>query len=203
VERLSDRGYRILGASFYRQPTGIVAKSLLGKYLIRFIDREALIGRIVEAEAYYHRDDPACHAYRGMTKRNEVMFGPCGRAYVYFTYGNHYLLNVVTNKIGCGEAVLIRALEPVEGLDAMKRNRRQENETNLTTGPGKLAQALAIDLLLNGCDLRASDLVIARKETRLDFRISRSKRIGISEGKELLERYYIAGNRFVSVRPRD
>ena len=198
-----SRGYRILGASFYRRRTGDVAKRLLGKYLIHSLNGEALIGRIVETEAYYHRDDPACHAYRGMTKRNEVMFGPCGRAYVYFTYGNHYLLNVVTNKIGCGEAVLIRSLEPVEGLETMRRNRGREVESDLTTGPGKLAQAMGIDLSLNGYDLRNSELVIARKELRQDFRIGRSRRIGISNGKELLERYYIAGNRFVSVCPRD
>jgi DNA-3-methyladenine glycosylase len=198
-----DRGYRILGASFYRQPTGIVAKGLLGKYLVRSLDGVALIGRIVETEAYYYRDDPACHAYKGKTKRNEVMFGSCGRAYVYFTYGNHYLLNVVTNKVGHGEAALIRALEPVEGLDVMRRNRGCDNEIGLTNGPGKLAQALAIDLKFNGCDLRASDLIIARRELLQNFRIGRSRRIGISDGKELLERYYIAGNRFVSVHPKD
>jgi DNA-3-methyladenine glycosylase len=203
VDWLLDRGYRILGMSFYWQPTGIVARSLLGKYLVRFLDGVTLVGRIVETEAYYHGNDPACHAYRGMTKRNEMMFGTSGRAYVYFTYGNHYLLNVVTGKIGKGEAVLIRALEPIEGLEVMRLNRNREKERDLTTGPGKLAQAMAIDLSLNGCDLRKSELVIARREKKQDFKIGRSRRIGISEGKELLERYYIAGNKFVSVSPKD
>ena len=203
MDWLLDRGYRILGTSFYWQPTGIVARSLLGKYLVRFLDGMTLVGRIVETEAYYHSNDPACHAYRGMTKRNEMMFGTSGRAYVYFTYGNHYLLNVVTGKIGKGEAALIRALEPIEGLEVMRLNRNREKERDLTTGPGKLAQAMAIDLSLNGCDLRKSELVIARREKKQDFKIERSRRIGISEGKELLERYYIAGNKFVSVSPKD
>mgnify|MGYP005841693641 CR=1 FL=1 len=203
MEQVIGNGYRILGSSFYRRGTGAVAKALLGKYLIRRLNGGLLIGRIVETEAYYHKNDPACHAYRGMTKRNAVMFGSCGRAYVYFTYGNHYLLNVVTGKIGCGEAVLIRALEPIEGLALMKKNRGLDCDENLTNGPGKLAQAMAIDMSFNGCDLRNSPLVIAQKELRQNFTIGRSRRIGISDGKELLERYYISGNRFVAVRPKN
>ncbi len=195
--------YSVLTTSFYRQPTGVVARKLLGKYLIRSLDGAVLVGRIVETEGYYYRGDPACHALRGMTKRNEVMFGQCGHAYVYFTYGNHYLLNVVTGKVGRGEAVLIRALEPIEGLDVMCQRRGREKELDLTTGPGKLTEALAIDLSLNGSDLRSSELMIARKERQQNFTVGRSARIGISNGKDLLERYYIAGNRYVSVRPRD
>ena len=131
------------------------------------------------------------------------MFGRSGHAYVYFTYGNHYLLNVVTNNTGRGEAVLIRALEPVEGLEMMRRKRGRERDTDLTTGPGKLTQALGIDLSFNSSNLWSSDLVIARKERRQSFAVGRSKRIGISRGKELLERYYIIGNRYVSVSPRN
>jgi len=203
VGNLITGEYSLLAASFYRRPTGTVARKLLGKYLIRFLDGAVLVGKIVEAEGYYHHDDPACHAFRGMTKRNEVMFGHSGHAYVYFTYGNHYLLNVVTNKVGRGEAVLIRALEPIEGLDIMRKRRGRERELDLTTGPGKLTEALAIDLSLNGIDLRSSELVIAGKERQQNFTVGRSARIGISDGKDLLERYYIAGNRYVSVPPRD
>jgi DNA-3-methyladenine glycosylase len=195
--------YSIVGASFYTQPTRVVARKLLGKYLIRSMDGMALIGRVVETEAYYHHNDAACHAWRGRTKRNEVMFGPSGRSYVYFTYGNHYLLNVVTSSEGLGEAVLIRALEPIEGLDMMRRRRRRDRDIDLTSGPGKLAQALGIDLSFNGSDLRSSDLVIARKERRQNFTIGTSSRIGINREKELLERYFIAGNRYVSVSPRN
>lgn len=199
----SINGYSVLGSSFYRQQTDLVARKLLGKYLIRILDGEILVGRIVETEGYYFKDDPACHAYRGMTRRNEVMFGRSGRAYVYFTYGNHYLLNVVTSAIGRGEAVLIRALEPIDGLDVMRRRRGRSREIDLTSGPGKLTQAFGIDLTVNGSDLRSSDIVIARKENRQYFNVGRSRRIGISEGKDLLERYYIVGNRYVSVPPRD
>ena len=195
--------YSVLGTAFYGRPTAEVARSLLGKYLVRRLNGDVLIGRIVETEGYYFENDPACHAYRGMTKRNEAMFGPSGRAYVYFTYGNHYLLNVVTNRKGVGEAVLIRALEPVSGIEKMRELRGRTLEKDLTTGPGKLAQAFGIDKGLNGRDLRTSELRIASKEESEDFRIGRSRRIGISEGRELLERYYIAGNRFVSVPPRD
>jgi DNA-3-methyladenine glycosylase len=196
-------GYSVLGVTFYRQPTREIAKKLLGKYLIRFLDGVSVIGKIVETEAYYSSGDPACHSYRGMTRRNKVMFGPSGRAYVYFTYGNHYLLNVVTNKVGRGEAVLLRALEPVEGHAIMRRLRGKERDIDLASGPGKLTQALAVDIRHNGCDLRRSELVVVRKRGGGTFTIGCSPRIGIREGRDLLERYYISGNRYVSVTPRD
>jgi DNA-3-methyladenine glycosylase len=175
----------------------------LGKYLIRFLDGVYAIGKIVETEAYYGSGDPACHSYRGMTRRNEVMFGPSGRAYVYFTYGNHYLLNVVTNRVGRGEAVLLRALEPVEGHATMRRLRGKDRDIDLASGPGKLTQALGVDIRQNGCDLRRSELMVVRKRSKGRFTIGCSPRIGISEGRDLLERYYISGNRYVSVTPRD
>src|SRR5208337_5001468 len=114
---------RLLPSAFFERDTVKVAPDLLGKYLVRLKDRERLIGRIVEVEAYRGSDDPASHAFRGLTPRNAAMFGDPGHAYVYFTYGHHYCLNVTTQKAGTPGAVLLRALQPVEGINAMRRFR--------------------------------------------------------------------------------
>ncbi len=144
----------VLGRPFYHRDTLSVARDLLGKKLIRFIDGAMLTGIIVETEAYCGKHDSACHAHRGMTKRNAVMFGEPGHAYVYFTYGMHYLLNLVTESKGDPCAVLIRAIEPLSGLEAMETRRRKRGQ-DLTNGPAKLCQAMGIDLSFNGWDLTA------------------------------------------------
>ena len=149
-----------LTRSFYSRSALIVARELLGCILVRRVGETVLRGRIVETEAYLN-DDPASHSFRGMTPRTAVMFGPAGHLYVYFTYGMHYCANVVTGKEGIGEAVLLRAVEPLEGTEVMMRNRygpkSGRNETvllkNLTNGPAKLAKAFALTTAHSGVDL--------------------------------------------------
>lgn len=190
-----------LPREFYVQDTRAVAQKLLGQIVQRRLPTgELLSGIIVETEAYL-KDDPACHAYRGRTPRNSTMFGPPGHAYVYFTYGLHMMLNLVCAPEGTAEAVLIRALEPVEGVEAMRQNRRGILETRqLTNGPGKLAQALALTRLTHdGVDLTepSSELLILPNEYS-PFEMVTKTRIGITQGVDLPWRYYVAGNPFVS-----
>lgn len=132
-----------------------MAQALLGQRLVRLLNGVRLGGRIVEVEAYIGQADLACHARVGRTARNAVMFGPPGHAYVYFTYGMHWMLNVVTEREGFPAAVLIRALEPVEGIEIMQRNRRMSEMRDLCRGPARLTQALGIDRVFNGADLCA------------------------------------------------
>jgi len=183
---------------FFERYTPRVARELLGKNLVRQYDGNVLSGRIVETEAYRGAEDPASHAYRGITKRNAVMFGEPGRAYVYFTYGNHYCLNLTTEKTDVAGAVLIRALEPADGIEQMMINRGLDSAAQLTNGPGKLTKAMRIDLDLNGEDVVTSPrLYVTRSETgRLG--VSSSSRIGITRGVEFRWRFYISGNPNVS-----
>ena len=186
---------------FYLQDTRAAAQALLGQVIVRRLPTgETLSGIIVETEAYL-TDDPACHAYRGQTPRNSAMFGPPGHAYVYFTYGLHMMLNLVCAPEGTAEAVLIRALEPVAGVETMRQNRGGIRETRqLTNGPGKLAQALALTRLAhNGVDVTdpASELV-ALPQDYPPFETVTATRIGITRGVDLPWRYYVAGNPYVS-----
>ena len=186
---------------FYEQDTRAAAQKLLGQSVVRRLPTgEMLSGIIVETEAYL-TDDPACHAYRGRTPRNSTMFGPPGHAYVYFTYGLHMMLNLVCASEGTAEAVLIRALEPVEGVETMRAHRGGISETRqLTNGPGKLAQALALTRLShNGVDVTdpASELLILPNEYP-PFDLVTATRIGISRGADLPWRYYVAGSPYVS-----
>ncbi|HSQ12921.1 MAG TPA: DNA-3-methyladenine glycosylase, partial [Candidatus Deferrimicrobium sp.] len=142
-----------LPRSFYEQSTIDVAKQLLGKYLVHRRDEGILTGRIVETEAYLGPHDLACHASKGRTKRTDVMFGAAGHAYVYFIYGFYNMLNLVTEAKDYPAAVLIRAAEPVRGIEQMKQNRKSERLGNLASGPGRLCQAFAIDRSLNGADI--------------------------------------------------
>lgn len=190
-----------LPTEFYLQDTREAAKKLLGQLLVRTLPGgEVVSGVIVETEAYL-KNDPACHAYKGQTPRNAMMFGPPGHAYVYFTYGLHMMLNLVCAPDGTAEAVLVRALEPVDGIDLMRVHRGGIAETkHLTNGPGKLAQALALTRLdHNGLDitLPESELFVLPRETP-PFEIVETTRIGISQGVDLPWRYYIRGNTFVS-----
>ncbi len=169
----------------------------MGKYLIVQKDGHFLSGRIVETEAYVGFKDPASHAYRGMTPRNKVMFGDPGYAYVYITYGMHHCLNLVTEKKGYPAAVLIRALEPSDGIELIKKRRGRQKLKDLTSGPAKLCQALDIDRNLNGADL-CSDIIYVENRGKVVKRISSSSRIGIKEGKKKNWRFYIKDNEFVS-----
>jgi DNA-3-methyladenine glycosylase len=185
----------ILSRKFYNRPTLEVARDLLGKKLVRRIDGATLSGIIVETEAYCGTNDSACHAHRGKTLRNTVMFGPPGCAYVYFTYGMHYLLNLVTEDEGNPCAVLLRAIEPLSGLDDM-RARRKRHGKELTNGPAKLCQAMAIDKSLNGWDLtKGMHLWVEDYQTVEPQVILATPRIGIDyarkEDREALWRFLI------------
>ncbi len=176
----------------------IVARRLLGCQLIRSIGNQKIEVKIVETEAYDHLD-PASHSFRGVTKRNEIMFGPAGFAYVYFTYGMHHCLNIVVEPPGHGSAVLIRAVEPLKGLKIIKVNRQNvEVRTQLTNGPGKVCQALNIDRELNGHDLSKMPLMLVIKKPIDSSLIASSGRIGISMAKDVKWRFYIKDNAYVS-----
>lgn len=170
------------------------AKELLGWKLVRCLSNTKLTGKIVETEAY-HQEDAASHSYRGKTPRTEVMFGPAGHAYVYFTYGMHYCMNVVVGKDGQGAAVLIRALEPISGLELMAQHRGREP---LTNGPAKLCQALAIDRDLNGHNLSRPPLVLAPGKEVGAHQIVATTRIGIKDNAQATLRFYIKDNPYVS-----
>ena len=190
-----------LQTEFYLQDTRVAAQKLLGQLVVRTLPTgEVLSGTIVETEAYL-TGDPACHAYRGQTPRNSTMFGPPGHAYVYFTYGLHMMLNLVCAPEGVAEAVLIRALEPVQGVDTMRLNRGNlESTRQLTNGPGKLAQALALTRLThNGLDVTVpgSEIVVL-PQTVPAFERVETTRIGLTQGTDLPWRYYIRGNEYVS-----
>ncbi|MEE9225483.1 MAG: DNA-3-methyladenine glycosylase [Bacteroidota bacterium] len=197
-------GLTKLPRSFYLRPTLQVAKDLLGKYLVRNVKGKRLVGKIVEVEAY-GQSDPASHSYRGMTERNKVMFDEGGHLYVYFTYGVHFCANVVTREEGVGEAVLIRALEPIEGIEEMRRNRgstgndgNHGNLANLTNGPAKMCQAFGIDKKLNGADLTGDEIYIANGEPIRKINIGITTRVGIVNGRDKKWRCYVEGSRFVS-----
>lgn len=194
--RLADHEMNILPRSFYEQDTVDVASSLLGKILVHETEDGTLAGRIVETEAYL-ADDPACHASRGMTPRNCVMFGVPGHSYVYFTYGMHFCFNVVTAREGIGEAVLIRAVEPITVIEVMARNRGVQKITEIASGPAKLCQAFELDKRHNGLDLMNSELEIV-DDGYIPEKIVTTTRIGIRLAADLPLRFYIDGNPNVS-----
>ena len=188
--------FKRLGRDFYERWAVEVARDLLGKLLIRRIDGRVLVGRIVEVEAYRGSDDPASHAYRGKTERNKIMFDRGGLAYIYLAYGIHRLLNVTAEPPGKPAAVLIRALEPINGIEAMMRFRGTSDLRALTSGPGKLTEALKIGLELNGLDLTTSDELFIADDGFRGFEMGSSPRIGVNDRRKW--RFYIKGNRFVS-----
>lgn len=177
-----------LSATFYSRPTLEVARDLLGRRLVRALGGQRLAGRIVEVEAYIGEQDLASHAARGRTGRNRVMYGAPGRAYVYFIYGMYHCLNVVTEAEGFPAAILIRAIAPDEGLAAMAARRGGQPRINLTSGPGKLCQALAIDRALDGHDLTAGHgLWIEAGEAVGDEAVAATPRVNVG-GDELARR---------------
>jgi DNA-3-methyladenine glycosylase len=198
---------RILGREFFARQSTIVAKDLVGKILVRnFNDKKLLRGIIVETEAYGGLRDPASHAFKGMTPRNEVMFGKAGFSYVYFTYGFHHCLNVVTGNKGEAQAVLIRALEPIDGIDVMQTLRGSNVPLcDLTNGPGKICQAFGIDRSLNKVDVTKKESPIffesdSKSQEDVQRKIARSSRIGIKVGIEKRWRFYDPSSIYISHR---
>ena len=191
-----------LPRDFYSRDTVTVARALLGQRLVRDLEGQRVSGRIVEVEAYDGQRDQASHARSGPTERNASMFGPPGNAYVYFIYGMHYCFNVVTEPKGNGAAALVRALEPVEGLDEMRARRSGWDGVALTNGPAKLCYALGIDRDLDGADLVGGQaLWIERDEAVPDARVARGPRIGVRGDEWALNvqwRFWIDGNAYVS-----
>lgn len=174
-----------------------LARFLIGKTLVHDLPHVRLSGRIVETEAYIV-GDAAAHTFRGLTPRNRSLFLERGHAYVYFIYGNHYMLNISGQRKGIGEGVLLRGLEPLEGIDWMQRHRHTKKLTGLSRGPGRLAAAMRITRSLDGVDLCAKGPLWLGTATRSTGEIGVSVRIGISREAHRLLRFYERGNPFVS-----
>jgi DNA-3-methyladenine glycosylase len=188
-----------LPRSFYARPSTELAPDLLGRVLVRSLpDGSRASVRIVEVEAY-EPDDPASHAFRGQTPRNATMFGPPGRLYVYFTYGMHFCMNAVARGAGEGSAVLLRAGEPLEGLDGMRGRRGREPVRELCSGPARLTQALAVGRELDGADLVEGDLIWIERPTRGGAveAVGAGPRVGVHEVGRAW-RFWLEGNAFVS-----
>lgn len=191
-----------LDRAFYDRDPREVARDLLGCILVRRLGPRILAGRITEVEAYLAEEDPANHAFRGMTRRNRSMFGPPGHAYVY-TIHTHHCLNIVTEPQGVASAVLIRSLEPIEGIPLMKKHRRTDDLRLLTTGPGRLCQALAIDRSLDGIDVTVPEtLWVVPGELKDGEEIVVAERVGVTAAEDLPLRYLLRGTPFVSRPPR-
>ncbi len=184
--------FKIITRNFYQREPSLVAQELLGKYLVRKIDENFLIGKILETEAYLGKTDPAAHGFKGKTRRNAVLFGEAGMAYIYSIHRYH-CFNIVTETIDMPSGVLVRAIKPVEGIEMMKQLRGVEIGKGFTNGPGKVCQAFDITRKLNGVDVTSSysPLFITEGERVIFDLIEKSKRIGISKGRDLLLRYYI------------
>jgi DNA-3-methyladenine glycosylase len=188
-----------LNTRFYERPTLEVARDLLGCV----VNVGECSGVIVETEAY-HDSEPACHAYIGLTPRTAPLFGEPGRAYVYLSYGVHTMLNAVTEAVGVGAAVLIRALEPVEGIELMRARRGVEELRSLCSGPGKLTQALAISLADNNTSLVDGPVVFSGRPAAWQAPpIAVSRRIGITKAVELPWRFSVSGSRYLSAPEND
>lgn len=189
---------KLLERSFFEQPTLQVARSLLGAKLVREIDGHCIAGIITETEAYIGSEDLGCHASRGKTARNEVMFGEAGHAYIYFTYGMHWLLNAVTEREGFPAAVLIRSIHPIYGIEMIAQRRGNIPPSQWTNGPAKLCQALGIDGRLNGIDLcsPSSPLRIEEGKPIADEKVKTSARIGLNSvpqpWKDIPWRFYVS-----------
>jgi len=188
-----------LEAEFYELPTLELAERLLGKIFVRS-EGPGMVSRarIVETEAYLGEGDEACHAWRGMTKRNRAMFGPPGHLYIYFTYGCHFMMNIVSEPEGTAGAVLLRAMEPLEGLDRMRERRGTSDERALMSGPGKLAQALGVGPEQYGTSLTGETCWLEEAPEVPQELIGTSPRIGISRSTELPWRKFVTDSPHVS-----
>ena len=181
--------------TFFQTDTLSVAQKLLGCFLQTSSKEGLTSGKIIETEAYLF-DDPASKTFKGKNKRNSPLFGPPGYTYVYLTYGKILYLNITSGEEGKGEGVLIRALEPTQGVELMKRRRRKEQIKDLCSGPGKLTQALGLTLEDSNIKIGKGRVRITLNENSLE--INKTKRIGISKAKDELLRFYIKGNKFIS-----
>jgi DNA-3-methyladenine glycosylase len=192
-------GYqKISDMEFYLRDAETLAQDLLGKVLVvQKAEQEPLAGIIVETEAY-HQSDPGSHSFRGKTPRNAPMYQVGGTIYVYFIYGMYYCFNIVADKKDHGSAVLIRALEPLSGIETMQHNRKKHSLKDLTNGPGKLCQALGIDKTMNMLSMLDSELGIYQSPNSGIIEITKSPRIGLSQGQDAHLRFFIKGNKFVS-----
>lgn len=200
-----------LDREFYDRDSVVVAKELLGKVLVREIEGQRVSARIVEAEAYMGVIDKAAHSYGGKrTPRVEVMYGEPGFSYIYMIYGMYHCFNIVTNKRGTPQAVLIRAVEPLKGIEWMANKRfgkpyeqlTKSQRRGLTSGPGRLCGALSLDRSFNGVDLCGNELYVEEGRNE-EFEIVETKRVGIDyaeEAKDYLWRFYVEGNEYVSVK---
>ncbi len=191
-----------LTRKFFERPTLQVARELLGKQIVFNGQRQRLSARIVEVEAYIGKNDPACHASRGKTKRTAVMFGPGGISYVYFIYGMYHCLNFVTEKENFAAAVLLRAAEPEEGLESMKENSPGCKERDLLRGPGRFCRSFGISKVHSGLDLTGDTLYLEDRQREVKS-IGKTTRVGIKEGAGRLWRFYDEDSRMISVRPKE
>lgn len=191
---------KIVRRGFYARPTSVVARDLLGKVLVRRAGGGTLAGRIVETEAYTS-DDPASHAFSGRTERNRALFGEAGRAYIYQTHGLNFCLNVVAKKGQPAGGILIRALEPLEGIDSMQGSRQRAGLKRLANGPGNLTRAMRIDLRLYGADLTKAGPLFIADDGAAKPKIRRTVRIGVTAARDKLRRFVVAGSPFIT-RPR-
>ena len=196
---MSSKKSKKLPRAFYNRPTLEVAPEILGKYIVYQAPGGTLSARIVEVEAYIGRNDPACHAANGKTKRNEVMFGLPGFTYIYFIYGMYYCLNFVTEPEGTPAALLLRAAEPVSGTDIMQKNSPKKTPLELLNGPGKFCRSFGLTREQNGLDL-TGDVIYLEDRHQTVTNIGKSRRIGIKNATDRLWRYYDADSRGLSVR---
>lgn len=200
----NTENFTILPKKFYYRAVLTVARDLLGKLLVKTEGDKLLTGRIIEVEAYDGKIDRAAHSFIGKTKRNEVMFREGGFFYVYFTYGVHHCCNVVTGRKGHGAAVLIRAVEPVDGIEIMAKRRfgkqklTKKELINLTNGPGKICQAFDFTRRHSGIDLTSSEIFLVDRPRLTRTIIGNSERIGITKSKELKWRFFEIGNPYLS-----
>jgi DNA-3-methyladenine glycosylase len=183
---------RPLSRSFYARPTLVVARALIGRTLVHESDEGSVAGRIVEVEAYGGAEDPASHGYRGQTARNATMFGPPGHLYVYFTYGMHYCSNIVCERDRKPGAVLLRAVEPTDGLELMSKRRGVEEPRMLARGPARLCQAFGIRRALDGADLVDRQIWVGGRQ-KLKAEVLESSRIGIKTSLDLSWRIFERG----------
>jgi len=201
---MSNISAKKLNANFYKKDAKYVAKKLLGKILVRTVADKLLAAKIVETEAYLAHGDESCHASKGLTQRNKTMFFTGGVLYVYLIYGVHYCCNIVTGKEGEGEAVLLRAVEPIENIDEMFVNRFGEKEITdkklllLTNGPAKLCDALSITKEDDNTNLLGNNIYILDAPAISEDKIITTTRIGITKSVDLPLRFYIKNNPFVS-----